>query len=179
MKTIILKSYGVGRYDDVSPYIITDNKLTVKVELPAENGEFYFIAENNGVQFKKLVPIDGKLIFDGLTAGEFAAEIKQYLKGEHIRTYKVESLLLKEVDGALSAEPQIAAMIADYGKFKEQVKEQNEAITKHCGEFERATNESIAALGKIMDRLMNFAEFCIKAIPYISNYKLSEDLKND
>ena len=29
---------GLGRYDDVSPFIITDNKLEIKVELPNYNG---------------------------------------------------------------------------------------------------------------------------------------------
>ena len=42
MKTIKLKCTGVGRYDDVSPFIITDNKLSLHIELPTLNGEFYF-----------------------------------------------------------------------------------------------------------------------------------------
>ena len=48
MRLIKLKSNGLGRYDDVSPFLVTDNKLEIKVELPGFNGEFYLITENNG-----------------------------------------------------------------------------------------------------------------------------------
>ena len=112
MRTIILKPSGVGRYDDVSPFLITDNRLELKIELPNLNGEFYLVAENNGKSLKLLLPRGGVVAPDGLTAGEFNAEVKHYLKGELIKTYKVEPLLLKEVDGTLSALPEIAELKA-------------------------------------------------------------------
>ncbi len=38
MKTIILKSNGVGRYIDVSPYLIVNESIEIEVKLPAEIG---------------------------------------------------------------------------------------------------------------------------------------------
>ena len=54
MTTIKLKSNGIGRYNDVSPVIITDRKLNLKIALPPVNGDFYFVAENNGTTQKRL-----------------------------------------------------------------------------------------------------------------------------
>ncbi len=108
MRTITLKSTGVGRYDDVSPFIITDREFVLKIALPGFNGEFYLVYENVGERVKRLIPGNGELTLKGLVAGEFKAEVKHYLKGEIIKTYKVEPLLLKEVDGSLAAEPEIA-----------------------------------------------------------------------
>lgn len=119
MKTIKLKSTGIGRYDEVSPFIITDNKLSLHIELPALNGEFYFLAANNGLNVKKRLADDGKLVLDGLTAGELLAEVRHYLKGELIKTYKVEPLILKEVEGKLSAEPEIIAVCSEIEGLKE------------------------------------------------------------
>ncbi len=119
MKTIKLKSTGIGRYDDVSPFIITDNKLSLHLELPALNGEFYFLASNNGLNVKKLLAFDDNLVLEGVTAGELLAEVRHYLKGELIKTYKVEPLILKEVDGKLSAEPEIIAVCREFNGLKE------------------------------------------------------------
>ncbi len=127
MRTIILKPSGVGRYGDVSPFMITDNSLELKVELPNVNGEFYFIAENNGKQYKKLLPRDGAATLDRLVAGELNAEVKHYLKGELIKVYKIEPLLLKEVDGTLSAMPEIAALKAEISALDKSFREYKQA----------------------------------------------------
>lgn len=110
MKTITLKSNGVGRYDDGTPYIITGRKLNIKIALPQVNGDFYFVCENNGITQKRLLPSDGGISLDNLTAGELNAEVKHYVKGSLVKVYKIEPLMLKEVDGAISAEPEISAL---------------------------------------------------------------------
>ena len=133
MKTIILKSNGLGRYDDVSPFIVTDNKLELKVELPNFNGEFYLVADLGGAVQKRLLPRDGIITLENLTVGELNAEVKHYLKGALIKTYKVEPLLLKELDGTLSAMPEIEALNhricaveRDFKEFKQAVEESNQ-----------------------------------------------------
>lgn len=55
MKTITLKYNGLGRYDDVSPFIITDNSLKLKIVLPEQSGEYYLITENNGNKEQRLL----------------------------------------------------------------------------------------------------------------------------
>ena len=127
MRTIILKPNGVGRYDNVSPFMIADKELELKIDLPNFNGEFYIVAENNGKTFKMLLPRDGVIALDELTAGELNAEVKHYLKGELIKIYKIEPLLLKEVDGTLSVTPEIAELKAiinaldkSFAQYKEE-----------------------------------------------------------
>ncbi len=126
MRTIVLKSSGIGRYEDVSPFMITDNKLQIKVELPNYNGEFYFVAESNGAVRKLLLPRNGEITLTGLAAGELNAEVKHYFKGMLIKSYKVEPLLLKEADGTLAAMTEIEALNRricaverDFAEFKQ------------------------------------------------------------
>lgn len=143
MKTINLKPNGAGRYDDVSPFIITDNNLRLKVNLPALNGDFYLITEINDKTEKRLIAANGELCLDGLTAGELRAEVKHYLKGELIKTYHIEPLLLKEVDGSLSAEPEIKALWKEIAEIKkaraddqEATKEREESYKSKLEEYE-------------------------------------------
>ena len=119
MKTISLKSNGTGRYDDVSPFIVADNKLEIKTELPNTNGEFFFISENNGTTIKKFINRDKSIMLDGLTAGELNAEIKHYLKGVLIKTYKVEPLIICEVDGTLTGTPEIEELRREIAAMRE------------------------------------------------------------
>lgn len=121
MRSITLKSTGVGRYDDVSPFIITDREFALKIALPGFNGEFYLVYENVGERVKRLIPGNGEIALTGLVAGEFKAEVKHYLKGKIIKTYKVEPLLLKEVDGSLAAETEIVELRRLYAEFKEEL----------------------------------------------------------
>lgn len=131
MRTIILKPNGVGRYEDASPFIITDNQLQLKIELPAVNGEFYFIGENGNERIKKLIFADSALTVSDLTAGELRAEVKHYLKGELIKTYHIEPLLLKEVDGSLTAEPCFGELTRRVEQLDVQVKELKALEEKH------------------------------------------------
>ncbi len=39
MKTVKLKSNGLGRYDDVSPFMVTDNKLEILSGIEKWRGE--------------------------------------------------------------------------------------------------------------------------------------------
>lgn len=40
MRTITIKSKGLGRYDDVSPFLVESETLELKILLPNLNGEF-------------------------------------------------------------------------------------------------------------------------------------------
>lgn len=162
MKTIKLKSNGMGRYEDVSPCIITDRKLTLKIALPPVNGDFYLVTENNGEIRKRLLPKSGETELENLSAGELNAEVKHYLKGSLIKVYKMEPLLLKEVDGEVSVEPEIAALDRricaiehDLEGFKKTTDERSE---KHTRRFVRA-NKNIAALIRFAFKAYNASPF--------------------
>lgn len=127
-KSIILKSNGLGRYDDVSPFIIVDGILELKVNLPAFNGEFFFIAENNGASFKQVIPESGVVVLDGLTVGELKAEVKHYLKGNLIQSFKIEPLILRAVDCNLSGTPEIVELTQSLKELKQALEEREKKL---------------------------------------------------
>lgn len=186
MKIINLKSNGVGRYEDVSPFIIADKTLNLKFNLPAVNGEFYLITEINGVKVKRVISSDGNISLDGLSAGELRAEVKHYLKGELIKAYRIEPLLLKDIDGSLSAEPEIIALRRELNALKEtyirEVQEFKDNVENLKGDnliLWKQNNELLEKLVNKVAALMLFAETCIDNIPYINDYKFLEEVKNE
>lgn len=149
MRSIKLKSNGLGRYDDVSPFLVTDKKLGLKIELPNFCGEFYFVAELNNTTIRKLIPADGRVTLDDLSAGELTAEVKHYMRGELIKTYKVEPLLLKEVDGAVSAIPEIELLTGEIALLTREtnaLRERTEALEKQREEDNDAIECAVGGL---------------------------------
>lgn len=128
MKVIKLNISGFGRYDDVSPFIVTDNVLELQIELPQVNGEFYIVTDLNGKREKLRLPQDGVITLHNLTAGEMQAEVKHYLKGVLIKKYRIEPLMLIEVDGDLTGAPEIAALNARISALEKELAETNESV---------------------------------------------------
>lgn len=166
MKTITLKSNSLGRYDDVSPFIIADGKIEIKVNLPAINGEFFFIAENNEAEFKKVLSGDGRVMLDGLTAGELKAEVKHYLKGNLIQTFKIEPLILQAVDCNLSGTPEIASLRCDA-----------DTLVKSLAELKTALEERVKALQSNIAALLRFAYADYKDNIFLAGGSVEEFLK--
>lgn len=157
MKTIKLNSYGVGRYGDVSPFLVTDNKLRLSVELPPFNGEFYLIAENNGTTQKKLLSKDSASVLENLTAGVLNTEVKHYAKGELVKVYKVEPLLLREADGELSVMPEIEALHRDISFIERAFADYRESAANREKERGQALEERIKAIETNLIALIAFA----------------------
>ena len=161
MRTITLKSTGVGRYDDVSPFLITDRELPLKIILPELCGEFVLVYENGGVTEKRQIPGSGELMLEVLAAGELRAEVKHYLKGGLIKVYKVEPLLLREVDGSLTAEPDITELRRTVQTLVKELGEERERTGALCNELtaerERFAERLAAAEEKIAG-LLRFAK---------------------
>lgn len=134
MRTITIKSNRLGRYDDVSPFLVERGTLELKINLPNRNGEFFLVTELNGKNGgAKQIPRGGTVTLTGLEAGELHAEVKHYLHGELIETYKVEPLLLKAVDTNLSATPEIAFLTEE----KEKLKNETEELAKRLDSAEK------------------------------------------
>lgn len=136
MKTIKFNQNGTGRYDDVSPFIITDKSLKLKIALPEQSGEYYLVTENNGNKEQRLLGGDVTVI-DNLTAGEFNAAVEHYFKGELIKTYRIEPLILKEVNGEISAEPEIIALKSEIAEMKTALSELGADIKDKAQELEQ------------------------------------------
>lgn len=131
MRSITIKSDRVGRYDDVSPFLVERGGLELKIELPEKSGEFYFTFELNGKIGKPIyIPRGGTIVVGELSAGELRAEVKHYLRGTLLEVYKVEPLLLKAVERGLSATPEIA-FLTDRIAF----------LTGKTEDFEKETEE--------------------------------------
>lgn len=173
MKILKLHSNGLGRYDDVSPFMVTDNKLELKVELPNYNGEFYLITENNGKTEKRLLPREGTVTFERLTEGELNAAVKHYLKGALIREYKVEPLLLKNVDGNLTVLPELAALNAHV----ERLEQEYAAVLRDLTEYKIATGALIQDLEENVCALIRFAYKDYSNNPFLGGGALNNFLK--
>lgn len=137
MRSITIKSDRVGRYDDVSPFLV-ERDLELKIELPEKSGEFYFTFELNGKIGKPIyIPRGGTIVVGELSAGELRAEVKHYLRGTLLEVYKVEPLLLKAVERGLSATPEIALMTDEIAFLTgeiEALKKETEALKKSLTE---------------------------------------------
>lgn len=130
MRTITIKPKGLGRYDDVSPFLVESGAFELKIVLPNLNGELFFVSELNGKNGgAKSIPRDGTITLTGLEAGELHAEVKHYLRGELIETYKIEPLLLKAVDTSLSAMPEIAFLTGECKSLREKLEAAETALT--------------------------------------------------
>ncbi len=146
MRLISLKSGRVGRYDDPSPFVVESGLLELQINLPAKSGEFYFVGELNGKNGgAKLIPRSGTISLDGLQSGELRAEVKHYLRGTLLETFKVEPLLLKAVDTTLSATPEIALLTGEIDAAHEENKTLAKALDGANTRLE-ATEKSIAEL---------------------------------
>lgn len=128
MKTITIKNGRIGRYDDVSPFLVESGALELKFELPEVSGEFFFVTELNGISEKKFIPHGGTVTLSDLSAGELCAEIKHYLRGTLIKSYKVEPLILKEVDGSLAGTPEIERLRSENERLRNELNALSEAL---------------------------------------------------
>ncbi len=131
MRTVTIKSKGLGRYDDVSPFLVENGTLLLKIVLPNLSGEFFFVTELNGKSGGAVsVPKGGLMTLTDLEAGELRAEVKHYLRGELIETYKVEPLLLKAAETDLSATPEIAFLTAECETLRKRAEELEKSLTR-------------------------------------------------
>ena len=97
---------------------------------------------------------------DGLTAGELLSEVKHYLKGVLIKNYKIEPLILREVDGSLSATPEFIELQAVISALKAELAALAQTIAQEKQAAEKRTevlNEWSAYVNIKLDALMNFA----------------------
>ncbi len=146
MKTIQLKSGRLGRYDDVSPFLVESGALELKIELPKQSGEFFLVSELNGKSLGTVPLLHGfTAILHPSEAGELKTEVKHYLHGELVETYKIEPLLLKAVDRSLSAMPEIAALTAECVALRSRSDELLTELKRHKEEAEREHNKLTSA----------------------------------
>lgn len=195
MRSITIKSDRVGRYDDVSPFLV-ERDLELKIELPEKSGEFYFTFELNGKIGKPIyIPRGGTIVVGELSAGELRAEVKHYLRGTLLEVYKVEPLLLKAVERGLSATPEIAfltdriAFLAGKTEdFEKETEELKESLSEERENARKAVRElvlsflSYAYAEYVFDVQLNARSLSAEEFARVLGYELSkeelEEIKN-
>ena len=112
MRTIYLKS-GVGRYNDVSPFPLGELSLELS-GLPDISAEFRFVATCNGIKcaHEAVSAAQNRVTIsaDKLSAGRFSCHVEQYVRGELVKVFKVEDLLVTDLAGELRADPEVAQL---------------------------------------------------------------------
>lgn len=113
MKTIQLKSRGIGQYGDGLPFPIGELELQI-LGFPAYDGEFRFVAECNGVKVcSQAVTPESNIVHiaqEQLSAGRFSCAVWHYVGGEAVKKYPVEDLIITDLSGGLEADPELAQL---------------------------------------------------------------------
>lgn len=181
MRIITIKSDRVGRYDDVSPFLV-ERDLELKIELPEKSGEFYFTFELNGKIGKPIyIPRGGTIVVGELSAGELRAEVKHYLRGTLLEVYKVEPLLLKAVERGLSATPEIALLTGEVEALKKGTEELKESLTEERENARKAVRElvlsflSYAYAEYVFDVQLNARSLSAEEFARALGYELSKE----
>lgn len=113
MKTIQLKSRGIGQYGDVLPFPVGELELQI-LGVPAYDGEFRFVAECNGAKVcSQAVTPESNTVHiaqEQLSAGRFSCAVWHYIGGEAVKKYPVEDLIITDLSGGLEADPELAQL---------------------------------------------------------------------
>ncbi|MDE6274348.1 MAG: hypothetical protein K2L87_04805 [Clostridiales bacterium] len=166
MRTITITSNQLGRYDDVSPFLMERGELELAFVLPKQSGEFYFVPIMNDVAGKAIyIPRGGTVTVEITETGEFKGEVKQYLRGELVEVYHVDALIVKKVDTGFTATPEIVVL-----------REENEALRNELTEFKKQVGGTFAALQE-RERKKDIAFLSYAYAEYKSDIQLnSKDL---
>ena len=182
MRSITIKSDRVGRYDDVSPFLVERGGLELKIELPEKSGEFYFTFELNGKIGKPIyIPRGGTIVVGELSAGELRAEVKHYLRGTLLEVYKVEPLLLKAVERGLSATPEIAFLTGKTGELEKETEELKWSFTEESEKARKTVRElvlsflSYAYAEYVFDVQLNARSLSAEEFARALGYELSKE----
>lgn len=113
MKTIQLKSRGIGQYGDGLPFPVGALELQI-LGIPAYDGEFRFVAECNGEKVcSQAVTPESNIVHiaqEQLSAGRFSCAVWHYIGGEAVKKYPVEDLIITDLSGGLEADPELAQL---------------------------------------------------------------------
>ena len=114
MKTIQLKSRGIGQYGDALPFPVGELELQI-LGIPAYSGEFRFVAECNGEKVcSQAVTPESNIVHiaqEQLSAGRFSCAVWHYVGGEAVKKYPVEDLIVTDLSGGLEADPELAQLM--------------------------------------------------------------------
>lgn len=186
MKEIKLNA-GLGRYDNVSPFVIGDLELYIS-NLPMVSGDFRFLAWSNGKLIGKytLSHTDPRVIIphDKLAAGTFSCRVDHYNGDTLVRHYRVEDLVIKEVDSDLTAVPEIADMQSRIKALEGKtacLDKETESLKKALGEevsARKKLEEVVAAYRADIIALIKWAYGVQNEVPYLDGFNVDKFIKS-
>lgn len=145
MRTVKIYANDIGRYNDVSPFLVEEGVLELKIELPRVSGEFFIVAELNGKNTVKKISNSGMVTLEISETGELSTEVKHYIRGELIEVFKIEPLLLKAVDKELSAMPEIAILKEEISNIKKELSDFSIEAKNEIKELKESSFKTVAA----------------------------------
>lgn len=124
-----------GKYVDGNIYPLTDENLTIKVNHSKIDGEQMFFIMKNDKESKKGIILNDEFIInrDFLRIGKLSIKIEIVILGNVVKTYKVEDLIIKEINGEIKSIPEIDNMRIEINDMRERIIETNknvETLTK-------------------------------------------------
>ena len=150
MRTITMKEYGLCRFEHATTFPLGDLELSMN-NIPSKSGEFRFCGFCNGKQVvKATVTAERNTVTipaGKLEAGKFAAYVMHLVGGQEIKRYPIEALLIAEVNGTLTADPEIAALTAEIAALKKEASATKEWRTQ-AEARQAALEKTVAELDK-------------------------------
>lgn len=124
-----------GKYVDGNIYPLTDENLIIKVNHSKIDGEQMFFIMKNDKESKKGIILNDEFIInrDFLRIGKLSIKIEIVILGNVVKTYKVEDLIIKEINGEIKSIPEIDNMRIEINDMRERLIETNknvETLTK-------------------------------------------------
>jgi len=187
MKTLKLNATGLSLYADSSPH---DKKsdLQIKIDgVPTYNALFYFVGFCNAkeVIHQRITTQSNTITISGeeLTAGRFGCRIEQWTsdKTSQQKIFRCEEIGITDGD-EYTEDPSVAALRRRLEAVEEQAKTNVSEIAALKSELEEKIGAQAAELKKVKafaNALYEFAKEAVKEVPYLSDYKFSEELENE
>lgn len=154
-KRITVKSGRIGRYDDVSPFIIAEDLRLEFSGLNAINGDYYADVKLNNKERKFKLNCENAVTLERefFGAGELNVSVLYYLRGEKIAEYVIEPLAIKEITSDLTAEPVIAAMTEQIERLGEENEELKQTFTNENKRLQYNINALAALVAQLTKRV--------------------------
>ncbi|MGN0807990.1 MAG: hypothetical protein ACI4MN_06060 [Candidatus Coproplasma sp.] len=182
MKILKLNLAGVSLYEDSLPHDKKDD-LVIKLEgVPTYNALFYFVGYSNTKEVKRQrISYQNSTVTipsEDLTAGKFGCRIEQWSpdKARQQKVFTCEELGIN--DGSDYCEdPSIAAIRKKVEEIDNGYKAADKEISNALSE--KVDTKELEKVKAFCAALYDFAKEAVRKIPYISDYKFSEDITND
>ena len=160
MKTIQLKSRGIGQYGDGLPFPVGELELQIS-GVPAYDGEFRFVAECNGVKVcSQAVTPESNIVHiaqEQLSAGRFSCAVWHYIGGEAVKKYPVEDLIITDLSGGLEADPELAQLTRRVAELEALTASQADEISA-LRQVDADIAKAVAGLNTAVTQLQELTE---------------------